>query len=343
MNTIKDVAQQAGVSKSTVSLVLNNSPRVKATTRTLVRSVMKEMGYVPNANARGLITSHSFNFGVIEVIENESYGSYDFAYETGTYGVNIQNGILSGLADSSYGLITERWCNGSTTIPRLLQSKCVDGLFLIGTIYQDSLFRKIKQMNLPVVAIGRAVRGVNSVFADPGEGSSLGLSYLLERGHKKICFINAPKFFKSAEIREDAILSTMGKYHLFNDDVYCINCLHNSGEGGKNAAAMAWREHGPFDSFLVANDIMCMGALRFCYESRLRVPDDVSLVAYDDSILCGYASPGLTSVNINKELSGKLAAGLMLKLVQAEKPSVEQICVPISLVERASVKDLRNR
>jgi len=341
MKTIKDVAQRAGVSKSTVSLVLNNSTRVKAETRTLVRSVMKEMGYVPNANARGLIKSHTYNFGVIEVIESEAYGSYDFSFETGTFGVNITNGILTGLSGSSYGLITERWCNGSTTIPHLLQSKCVDGLFVIGTIYEDSLFRKIKQMKLPVVAIGRAVRGVNSVFADPGEGAVLGLNYLLERGHKKICCINAPSFFKSATIREEAIRSLMEKRHLDNDHIFLTNTLHNSGEGGRSAAEKVWKEHGPFDSFLVANDTMSMGVLRFCYEQHLQVPDDVSLVAYDDSILCGYASPGLTSININKELSGKLAAAQMLKIVQTGNSSTEQICVPISLVERSSVKDIK--
>lgn len=340
--TIKDVAIKAGVSKSTVSLVLNNSPLVKAATRANVRSVMDQLGYVPNANARGLIKSHSFNFGVIEVIESESSGSYDFQYETGLYGLNITNGLLSGLADSPYGLITERWCTGSTSLPRLLQSKCVDGLFLIGTIYSDSLFGIIKKLNIPAVAIGRAVKGVNSVFADPGEGAVLGLNYLTNHGYGKLCFINAPMFFQSAKTRKDAVLSVIEKNCFPKDLLYMTNSMHNSGEGGRNAAKRAWDEHGPFDGFLVANDIMCMGVLRFCYEQHLRVPEDVALVAYDDSVLLGYSSPPITSVNINKELSGKLAAMLMLKMVQAKEKTIEQICVPIALVERESVLDKGN-
>ena len=84
-----------------------------------------------------------------------------------------------------------------------------------------------------------------------------------------------------------------------------------------------------------------MGALRFLYERHLRVPDDVSLVAYDDSVLCGYASPALTAININKKMQGSLAAGLMVGRIEHPEQDIQQICVPISLVQRMSVKDRR--
>jgi len=339
MATIVDVAKKAGVSKSTVSLVLNNNKRIPVSTSDHVRKAMKELGYFPNSNARGLINSHFYCFGVIECIEKEYYGSYDITHETGTYGLNVTCGILSGLEGSPYGLITERWENDKNNLPRLVRSKCVDGLFVIGTFNDAFLFDHIKKMSIPLVLIGRNVEGINCIYADPGEGSVLGVEYLLQQGHKRICFINAPSFFFSYQIRLNAICEMLREKHIEEGRVYIETSMHNNGEGGRDAIERAWKKQGPFDGVVAANDMMAMGVLRFCYQNHIQVPQDVSVAAYEDSVLCGYTSPSLTSVNINKELSGRLASEMMLRLVCEKSDKVEHIQVPLSLVVRESVRD----
>jgi DNA-binding LacI/PurR family transcriptional regulator len=343
MATIFDVARKAGVSKSTVSLVLNNSPLVKEKTKHVVQEAIKEMGYIPNANARGLTTHHTYNFGVLVIIEDQPYDTYEFNYQTGLFTMSITNGILEGLADTEYGLVTERWCasNSQGKTPRLLTRKCIDGLFVVGSLSNDTLFDQIKDKGLPVVAVGRDVSGVDSVFSSPGEGAALGMSHLYGLGHKCVCYLNAPRSFRSSTERTEAVEKVYEQYHVGVENRHMVYCGHNTGEGGYNAVKELWNAGVRFDGIVTANDITCMGALRFCYEHQLRVPEDVSLVAYDDSVLCGYASPALTAVNISKELAGKLAAGLMMSRLGNPSQDIQEICVPISLVERASVKDRR--
>jgi len=343
MVTIFDVANKAGVSKSTVSLVLNNSPLVKEKTKLSVQKAIAELGYIPNSNARGLTTHQTYNFGVIVIIEDHPYDTYEFNYETGLFSTSIINGILEGLSDTEYGLVTERWCatNKEGKLPRLLTRTCIDGLFIIGSLSDDSMFSLIKDRGIPVVAVGRDVADVDSVFSSPGEGASLGMRYLYDLGHKEVCYLNAPRVFRSSVERADAVKRVFEEYHIPEGKGHIAYCEHNTGEGGYKAIQQLWEEGIRFDGVVSANDIMGMGALRFLYERHLRVPDDVSLVAYDDSVLCGYASPALTAININKKMQGSLAAGLMVGRIEHPEQDIQQICVPISLVQRMSVKDRR--
>ena len=108
--TLRDVAARAGVSRSTASLVINKSPLVKDETRLKVEAAIQELGYVPNTNARGLVKRENKSFGVIIAIEDQPYNTYEYNYETGLYSYNITNGIPIGLANTDYGLLTERFC-----------------------------------------------------------------------------------------------------------------------------------------------------------------------------------------------------------------------------------------
>ena len=157
MATIIDVARYAGVSKSTVSLVLNNSPLVKEETRIHVEKAIQALGYVCNNNARGLRTKETKCLGVIIAIERSSAQSYDYNHETGLYSYNITNGIPDGLLGTDYGLITERYCakdaNGS--LPQAVHNGRIDGAFLVGGLFDNSIIDAILKRGLPTVAVGR--------------------------------------------------------------------------------------------------------------------------------------------------------------------------------------------
>ena len=131
MVTLLDVAARAGVSRSTVSLVINKSPLVKDETRQRVERAIQELGYVPNPNARGLVKKENKSLGVIIAIEDQPYNTYEFNYETGLYSYNITNGIPVGLANTDYGLLTERFCVSiqGKELPALVKNNRVDGIF----------------------------------------------------------------------------------------------------------------------------------------------------------------------------------------------------------------------
>ncbi|MBO4837627.1 MAG: LacI family DNA-binding transcriptional regulator [Clostridia bacterium] len=135
--TINDVAKRAGVSRSTVSLVLNHSPLVKEETRRLVEQVIHEINYVPNSNARGLSARVTSNLGVIlmkDYLPESTQVSYDSDQHIGLCSYNIFNGIMAGLTGTDYGLITEAFCLNADAplLPRLVTEKRVDGLFVVG-------------------------------------------------------------------------------------------------------------------------------------------------------------------------------------------------------------------
>ena len=140
MPTINDVAKRAGVSRSTVSLVLNHSKLVKEDTRRLVEQVIHEINYVPNSNARGLSARVTNNLGVIfmkDYLHNSTQVSYDSDQHIGLCSFNIFNGIMAGLAGTDYGLITENFvCSpDAPTLPRVVTEKRVDGLFVVARPY----------------------------------------------------------------------------------------------------------------------------------------------------------------------------------------------------------------
>ncbi|MFA6845156.1 MAG: LacI family DNA-binding transcriptional regulator [Sphaerochaetaceae bacterium] len=336
--TIMDVAKAAGVSKSTVSLVLNNSPLVKEKTREHVLDTIHKIGFTLNSNARGLINHKYYNLGVLILIEDEPYNTYEFNYQTGLFSSNISNGILEGLDGTEYGLITERFCaKDGNAIPRLLQKSCIDGLFVIGDLGKERIFEYVKAAHLPFVAIGRKADGYDSVFTLPGEGAYLATKHLIDKGHRKLCYLNAPQTYISSPVREAGARKAMEEAGLDMTKQLFINTEHNTGLSGYEALENLDCRLLGFDGIVAVNDIVTMGILRFCYERNIKVPKQLSVVSGEDSILCGYASPALSAVNINKEQLGFHAAKLMLSKILGEVSDIRQIHIPLYLVERDSV------
>jgi len=345
MATIIDVAREAHVSHSTVSLVLNNSPLVKKETREHVLQVIDRLHYVPNDSARSLSRRITNSLGIIIMAEESPHTSYDFDQHTGLCSYNISTGIMDGLSDSDYGLITEHFCsiNDPDALPKAVLNRRVDGAFIVGSPYSPELFGHLKKIGIPIVAVGvnSFVEGLDSVFADPGEGARLGIEYLLEKGHKKICYINSPRTFHSHDVREQAIRKMEEEGKLKLDAGWMISCEYNHGASSYEAFRTFFDAGNRPDGIVAANGQLALGAMRYLYEQGVRIPDEVSIVAYEDSSLSGYAIPPLTTVNIQKEKMGTEAARCLLERIRNPKKPVEKIVIPSYMVIRDSVKDRR--
>ena len=339
MATIIDVARYAGVSKSTVSLVLNNSPLVKEETRIHVEKAIQALGYVCNNNARGLRTKETKCLGVIIAIERSSAQSYDYNHETGLYSYNITNGIPDGLLGTDYGLITERYCakdaNGS--LPQAVHNGRIDGAFLVGGLFDNAIIDAILKRGLPTVAVGRYYEQIDSVSVDVSAGTKMEVSHLLETGHRKIAYINCPQIYRSSQDRLCGLQQALKPYNGQVEQTWTAYCAENTGEGGYLAMKKLWESGARPDGIAAANEPIAMGIMRYLYEQKIRIPDDVSVIAYEDSVLGGYATPALTTVNIHKEQMGAIAANLLLKRMEAPERPLESRMVQPQLILRASV------
>ena len=346
MATINDVAKRAGVSRSTVSLVLNKSPLVKEGTRRLVERVIEEMNYVPNSNARGLSGRVTNNIGVIFMQdcppESPENVSYDNDRHVGLCSFNISNGIMAGLQGTLYGVVTERFCSVAEpdALPRVICEKRVDGVIIVGIPYSAQFVENMKKTGIPFViaGVGSREETVDSIYADPGEGTEMAVQVLLKAGHKKICLLNCAEQLSSHELRRQGFLRAMEAAGVEVMEDWNIYGERNNGKSAREAFRRFWEAGNRPDAVVTANGQSATGIMSYLYEIGVRIPEDISIVSYEDSSICGYAAPALTSVNIRKEELGRQAARCLTERIQNPDKAVEITVVHPYMVYRNSVK-----
>ena len=345
MPTIEDVARRAGVSRSTVSLVINHSPKVKAETRELVEKVISEINYVPNNNARGRSARVTNNLGVI-FMQDYLPGtqiSYDNDQHIGLCSFNISNGIMAGLAGTDYGVITERFCSIAVPdeLPRMIREKRVDGVFVVGLPFSEQFISNLQATGIPfvIVGVGSFVEGFPSVYADPGEGTELAVQELVDTGHRNICLLNCSSFLQSHSWRREGYRRVLERNGIAYRPDWNISAEHNNGHSAYEAFRAFWEAGNRPDAIMAANGQSASGVMSYLYEQGVRVPDDLSIIAYEDSSMCGYATPALTAVNIRKEELGSLAAGMLIERIRNPELSPEIHALPPYLVRRGSVRN----
>lgn len=344
MPTINDVAKRASVSRSTVSLVLNHSKLVKEDTRRLVEQVIHEINYVPNSNARGLSARVTNNLGVIfmkDYLHNSTQVSYDSDQHVGLCSFNIFNGIMAGLTGTDYGLITENFvCSpDAPTLPRVVTEKRVDGLFVVARPYSMEFLNALRDTGLPFVLVGVGCfeEEFDSIYADPGEGVALAMRDMLNTGHQNICLLNCSAQLDTRDLRLEAFRKALEEAGTPFREKWNIQSTSNNGASAYRAFRAFWEAGNRPDAIVAANGQSALGAMRYLYEIGVRVPDQLSIIAYEDSSVCGYAAPALTSVNIRKEEMGRQAAQCLLARIREPERPVKNISIPPYMVYRDSV------
>ena len=342
MANIHDVAKRAGVSKSTVSLVLNNSPLVKPDTRELVEAAIEELGYVPSSNARGLRNQKTHSLGIVILTEEEGGTGYDVDRFAGLCNYNIADGIYRGLDGSRYSVATEYISlnKASRALPKMVEDRRVDGVFVVGSFFDVDLIPRIQACGIPTVAVGIGYPGAETVavVADPAEGSYIGVKNLLEKGHRAICYLNCPRIFRSSKDRVKGAQKAFDEYAHQLEKSWILYTDRNNGLSGYEAFARFWESGERPDAVFGANAPLALGAMRYMREKGIGVPEDVSILVYEDSVLCGYNTLGLSAVNIQKEEMGCRAAVRMLCLLENVDRDPECETLTPYIVERGSVR-----
>ena len=305
------VAQAAGVSPSTVSRILNGTAAVHAAKRQAVDDAIKRLGFVPNPVARGLAGGRTLSVGVVTQ-----------AIDSPFYGIALR-GIEDELDRAGYSalFVSGHWnAAEEARCIDVLRSRRVDGIIVLTGRLSDAALRSCAK-ELPVVVTGRRLKAPNlvSLDFDNFEGARLATHHLLALGHRRIAFIAGDAGHPDASERERGYRAAIEAAGLAYDAGLVMPGLFNE-ESGLVAVARLLDSRQHFTALFAANDQMALGACLGLHRRGMRVPEDVSVVGFDDLPVSRYSVPPLSTVHHPAYEVGQLAAAAMLQMLRGDKP-----------------------
>ncbi|HEX7004723.1 MAG TPA: LacI family DNA-binding transcriptional regulator [Trueperaceae bacterium] len=328
MPTIREVSRRAKVSASTVSRVLNGTAPVAEETKKRVLDAVKELSYRPNAFARSLATNRSGGIGVsVNDLGSPYYGAMLKGIEAEVEAAGMHMLVSSGHADR----LKER-----RSVEFLLERR-PDALIVHLEATPDLELLDLMHGAVPVVLIGRHLADVSErcVFLDNETGGERATSHLIDNGHQRIAHIAGPLSFPDSRDRLQGYRRALEKSGIEYDERLVVEADFLE-EGGYQAVDRLLARETPFSALFSANDQMAAGALQALREAGKAVPDDVSVMGYDDVILARYLSPGLTTIRQPLAEMGRAAARIALDVLAGNETEVNRKFEP-QLVERESV------
>ncbi|MBI4927334.1 MAG: LacI family DNA-binding transcriptional regulator [Anaerolineae bacterium] len=324
--TLHDVAKLAGVSYQTVSRVVNNMPHVSPRTLEKVNRAIAELNYQPNRAARSLVTGKSnaihvvvFDMYNLRMIPSMEYAAHENGFQfrlTGLHG----NVPTKELGQKLYEITTSQ----------------IDGVILVlpwVTITDEELQRMMR--GIPYVIVGCSLGyETNSVLVDQQHGTRLAVEHLLELGHRKIAAINGSvDHYYDARLRRATLLEVLEEHNL---KLVAEETGNFSIQSGFDAARRLLEKDPGFTALFCANDEMALGAIRAIKDCGLRVPEDISVVGFDDQYFAGYCDPPLTTIRQDFEALGAHSFQQLLSLLKDPDMAPHQRILYSKLIVRKS-------
>lgn len=330
--TLNDVASDAGVSYQTVSRVINDHPHVADSTRKRVQASIEKLGYRPNRVARSLVTNRTHTVGIV------AYGST--FYGPSQMVVNIDRS----LKERGYGLtmttIRELTFQDLRDAVEELHSRSVDGLVLIAPIHGIDV-EDIQSLcaSTPFVIVG-VPPGVStpSIVIDQRKGGAMATTHLIELGHHQIAAIHGPLTWNDARLRHEAHERVLSEAGL--EPGPSIESDWTS-LGGYRALHEIMESNRDFTGLVVGNDQMALGAIRGLTERGISVPQDLSIVGFDDVPEAAFFNPPLTTIRQDFEALGQQSAEYLIALMEDPETRISQEFLGPTLVVRSSTQPFR--
>ena len=327
---LEQIAKLSGVSRSTVSRVINNDPNVSDVTRDKVMQVVKRVNYTPNAAARGLAAGRTHVLGL--VIPTGVAALFSDPY----FPILIQ-GVSSACNAREYSVML--WLAEPEyerrQIRQIMYSGLVDGVIVSSMLLNDSLVQALLDDDLPFMLIGRhpTATQINYVDADNVGGAREAVTHLLRLGHAHVATITGPQNMIAGSDRLAGYQAALRDRAMRSDP--SLIAEGDFTEAGGYRAMQQLLPHRP-DAVFAASDMMALGALRALREAGLRVPHDVALVGFDDVPQAARVEPPLTTVRQPIHRLGSTTVDFLLDLIEHPNASPRRIVLPTELVVRAS-------
>ena len=333
--TIKDVARESGVNVSTVSRALNGEYGVHADTREHVVTIAQRLGYRPNRVARGLVTGRSHTLAlVVSDIRNPFFaevarGAEDAAYRA-DYDLVLCNSDLDPEKQMRYA--------------QSLMEKRVDGILMNSVAALSKKQQEgLSALGVPIVLLNKtaARSAFSTICADNEAGGALAAAYLLKLGHRKIAHLTGPRHHGNMTERAKGFVNALEAAHKPVHPVV----LHgkNNFQGGVELAQKLMAQHADITAVFAASDMMAFGVIRALMEAGRRIPEDVSVIGFDNVELSTIVNPSLTTIHQPKYEVGQAAVEILLRLAgRGAHQAPEHRLFGVHLVERRSCTERKS-
>jgi len=322
MPTIKEVARKAGVSIATVSYVINDIRKVSAETERRVRLAAKELGYSPNRLARGLVARRSSFVGlVVPDIGNPFFPEITKSFQ-GEANLSAMEAIVM---DTNYDRQRTR-----DLIERLVSLQVAGAAFLTSQV-DAAVKEALAKRGIPAVYLdyGTPGPGISNIAVDYRQGMLEAVDHLAQLGHRRIALIGGPAHGAAAQKRKSAFLERAGEAGL---EARAIDSDF-SVQGGYFSCSKLLSS-SKITAVIAANDLMAIGAMHCAFDRHVRVPDDLSVIGFDDITFAQFTQPALTTVAVPRAEIGKLAFQSLLSLMADPKAEGKTYPVGTNLVIR---------
>ena len=329
--TLEQVAALAGVSRATVSRVVNGSPRVSPAVRAQVERAVAKLGYVPNRAARSLVTRRGDSVALVVSEPHARFFSEPFF-------AGMVRGVSAALAETGVQLLLliAQDLPDRGRLERYVVGGHVDGVLVASLHADDPLPATLERAGVPAVLVGRGGRGASYVDADNRGGARMAVDHLAALGRRRIATITGGLDMGVGVDRLDGYRDGLAAAGLDGGGGELEEAGYFTEEGGAAAMTRLLARPGrPVDAVFAASDLMAAGALRALRAAGRRVPDDVAVVGFEDSAVARYAQPPLTTVRQPIEEMGRQATRLLLAKVAGQAGGMHLV-LDVELIVRAS-------
>lgn len=326
--TIKDIAKLANVSHTTVSRALNDSPLINNKTKERILEIAKQLNYTPNLSAKSLVLHRSYHIGLFftTLSTGTSPGFFHEAVRGANQYIKDQyNLIVKGIDD--YEELTD------------ITANMFDGILVMSQSPADDRFiEHLLNKNIPTVVLNRLVNFPidANIVSDDYEGAFQAVNYLVEQGHRHIALISGIEGFQSTKERKRGYIAALKKNHIEPSPGLTVQGNYDMQSGYQAMQALLREVQRPTAVFC-SNDDMAVGAIKAIHESGLRVPEDISVVGFDDNVFAGFITPSLTTVRRPIERISSEGARCLLASIEADEHFNQPIFLRTTLVKRESV------
>jgi len=330
--TIKDIARMLNVSHTTVSRSLNDSPLISKDTKARVLEIARKYNYTPNVTAKSLVLSKSYNIGLFFSTLKE--GTTANFFLCSVRGVNK-------IINEPYKLVID--AVDEVEDLQYVKKKNFDGIILVSQDPEDDRFiSHVLENKIPIVVLNREVEklNVNTVLTDDRHGAEETTEYLLSKGHRKIAFIEGKAEFKSAALRKEGFEQAMSKVGVKIPEKFNERGNYDLESGYEAMERLLHLKEKPTAVFC-SNDDMAIGAMKAIRDKGLQVPDDVSLIGFDDNGISAYLTPAISTVRRPIEEMSREGATLLLNILNdGKEKAIRVLHLKAELMIRASVKEV---
>lgn len=330
VHTISDIAKLAGVSKSTVSRALNDSPLIGQETRERIQSLAKQHNFKINMPARRLSMKQSNTIAFVTHAYHKEFSVADL------FGLEIMGGISKGLSEHGYDMLVvhvnpheTEWAHS------YLDTGRVDGFILMTSTRKQFHIHALLEMDAPFIVWGvpPSDAGYCSVTGDNFNGGRIATEYLIQQGRKKIAFIGGPQDELEVEQRFEGYEHALAESRRTVEPAL-VTYGDFSNTSGARAMEQLLTQAPDLDAVFVNSDLMAIAAMDVIREHGRRVPEDVAIVGYDDLSIAEHSNPPLTTIRQNIPLAGRMLAENLIKYL--ETSVVTNVATPVELIVRKS-------